>query len=88
MIVVCREDGPVDVVDSPVVGRIGPIPFFRSSSHPAHGAPLHNMMVVNGPGIVPPRTLPQAARLEDVPATILALLGVDRPAGFDGVSRL
>lgn len=88
LIVVCHEDGAVDVVDSPRIGRIGPVPYFRSSSHQAHGAVLHNVMYASGPGIAGGRSLPGPGRLEDIPATILALLGLAQPPEFDGVARL
>ncbi|MEN3976864.1 alkaline phosphatase family protein [Emcibacter sp. SYSU 3D8] len=87
LIVVFAEDGPVDVVDSPHVGRIGPIPYFRSGGHQAHDCPSKNVLYVSGPG-VPAGQSPRTAQLEDIPATILTLLGLDLPAHFDGVSQL
>ncbi|MGE0667280.1 MAG: hypothetical protein AB7O49_12045 [Sphingomonadales bacterium] len=87
LIVVFHEDGPVDTVDSPLVGRIGPVPYFRSGAHQAHDQPMENLLYVSGPGIRPGRPT-GTAQLEDIPATILALLGLDLPAHFDGVPRL
>lgn len=87
LIVVFNEDGPVDTVDSPLVGRIGPVPYFRSGAHQAHDCPLNNVLYVSGPGVTPGRA-PRTAQLEDVPATILTLLGLDLPAHFDGVSQI
>ena len=37
LLVVFQEEHPVDVADSPIVGRIGPLPYFRSSTHQSHG---------------------------------------------------
>lgn len=88
LIVVCHEDGPLDVVDSPLVGRIGPIPFFRTSSHQAHGCVLENLMFVRQPGVEPVSQASGCARLEDVPATLLALMGEPVPADFDGRALL
>ncbi|MBI5278598.1 MAG: alkaline phosphatase family protein [Burkholderiales bacterium] len=86
LIVVFREDGPLDVADTPF-GRIGPVPYFRTSSHQSHDAVLRNVLLAGGPGIAPRRAA-ATARLEDIPATLLDLLGVERPASFDGVSVL
>jgi hypothetical protein len=86
LIVVFHEDGPVDTADSPGFGRIGPLPFFRTGSHPAHGSVMRNLMVVSAPGIEPGERQ-EIARLEDLPATLLSLLGLDVPARFDGVAR-
>ena len=82
--VIFHEDGPLDVVESPLVGRIGPIPFFRTSSHKAHGQLLHNLMYVSQPGATPNLASNKVASLEDVPATILALMGEPIPDTFDG----
>ncbi|HSH88653.1 MAG TPA: hypothetical protein VK996_01650 [Ramlibacter sp.] len=86
LIVVFHEDGPVDTADSPRFGRIGPLPFFRTGSHPAHGSVMRNLMYVAAPGIEPGERQ-EVARLEDLPATLLSLLGLDVPAQFDGVAR-
>ena len=86
LIVVFDEACPVDTADSPLVGRIGPLPYFRSSSHQSHGATLENLLYVSGSGIEPGDRA-GVARLEDVPATLLALLGVPLPGEFDGVPR-
>lgn len=86
LIVVCDEVCPVDTVDSPLVGRIGPLPYFRTSSHQAHGAKLQNLIYVSGTGIDPGERA-SVARLEDIPATILGLLGLPTPGNFDGIPR-
>jgi hypothetical protein len=87
LIVVFREDSPVDAVRSPRAGLIGPVPYFRTGSHQAHGVALDNLMYVAGPGIAA-GDVPGTARLEDIPATLLKLLGLDVPADFDGIARV
>lgn len=88
LIVIFHEHGPVDTVDSPLGGRIGPVPFFRSGAHQVHGECVTNVMYVSGPGVAPREPGDKPAALEDIPATILSLLGVDVPAPFDGVCRV
>lgn len=87
LVVVFHEEGPVDTVDSPKVGRIGPVPYFRSGSHQSHGAQLWNLMYVSGPGIAPGQ-VSGVAELQDIPATILDLMGIDIPSSFDGVPQI
>lgn len=87
LIVVFREDCPLDVVDSPLAGRIGPVPYFRTGSHQAHGGVLQNLMYIRSVDIMPGHQS-GVARLEDIPATLLALLGQVPAADFDGVARL
>ncbi len=86
LVVVFAEEGPVDCVDSPMAGRIGPLPFFRTGAHPAHGRIVTNTMWIGGPGMEPGRASAVAA-IEDMPATLLALMDVDVPPDFDGVPR-
>lgn len=88
LLVVFQEEHPVDVADSPLIGRIGPIPYFRSSTHQSHGAILQNLMLISGPDIKGQAQAEAVGAPEDIPATILALLGLDIPAELDGVSRL
>ncbi len=83
LIVVWQEQEPPDMVDSPIVGRIGPVPYFRSGSHQSHGRPVENLVYLSGPGVRPGDRM-DPGRPEDVPATILALLGLDTPVHFDG----
>ena len=37
LIVLWQEESPTDVVDSAGVGRIGPLPYFRSGGHSSRG---------------------------------------------------
>jgi len=87
LIVIWREDRPVDTVDSPAVGRIGPVPYFRSGGHRCQHAEIRNLLMLAGPGIGPDLPL-RPGRPEDVPATILALMGVDPPDHYDGHSLI
>ena len=86
LVVGFQDERPLDVVESALAGRIGPLPYFRSGAHHAHGVTFNNLMYLSGPGVTAGHS-EQPAAPEDIPATILALLGVDLPAGFDGVPR-
>ena len=86
LIVIFQDEAPVDTADSPRLGRIGPVPFFRSGSHHAHDVQLLNVLYARGPGLEPGKVLPEAG-LEDIGATLLALLGLDAPDDTDGVAR-
>jgi predicted AlkP superfamily phosphohydrolase/phosphomutase len=76
-LIVIWDGVPIDVVDHPTAGRIGPVPFKRSGSHVHRG-----FLLAAGPGVAP------GARAEghalDIPPTILTLLGAPIPAHFDG----
>ncbi len=77
-LIVIWDGVPIDVVDHPSAGRIGPVPFKRSGSHVHRG-----FLMAAGPGVAPGRRLPEAHAL-DIPPTILSLLGASIPAHFDG----
>ena len=81
-LVVQWNDETFDVVDSPDVGRIGPVPYFRTGGHRAGGFAL-----LKGPGIAPGTTLPRA-EVFDLAPTILNLLGAKIPSHFEGKSFL
>lgn len=87
LLIVFQEEHPVDVADSPLFGRIGPLPYFRSSTHQSHGALVENLMLVSPGAGTQHEMLAGSAAPEDVPATILALLGLERPAEMDGLAR-
>ena len=55
-LVVCWASGAWDVVDSPAVGRIGPVPFARTGSHVDRG-----FITVRGPGAAPGSRLAEDA---------------------------
>jgi hypothetical protein len=77
-LIVIWEGVPIDVVDHPTVGRIGPVPFKRSGSHVHRG-----FLMASGPGVGAGSRLPEAHAL-DIPPTLLTLLGAPIPAHFDG----
>lgn len=77
-LIVIWDNVPIDVVDHPTAGRIGPVPFKRSGSHVNRG-----FLLASGPGIEQGGRLPEAHSL-DISPTILTLLGAPIPAHFDG----
>lgn len=87
LIVSWNGDTPADCLDSPTLGRVGPLPYFRSGGHVAHGSHVDGLFVAHGPGIAPASCLPRG-RLEDVPATILGLLGLRPSPPMTGVPLL
>lgn len=71
------SDEPADTVESPSIGRIGPVPFKRPGSHQPHGS-----YFVAGPGIDPGQG--PSAELLDLPPTILSLVGAPIPPRLSG----
>ncbi len=71
-----------DLIDSPDIGRIGPITYNRPGGHREHG-----FFMAKGPGINSDIQL-RDGRAVDVGATILDLMGAEIPAHFDGQSLL
>ena len=67
-----------DLVDSPDIGRIGPITYNRPGGHRENG-----FLMAKGPNIEPQSNLTEGRSL-DIGATILGLMGADIPAHFDG----
>ena len=94
-----REDGPhlppadllvtwderecADAVDSPLAGRIGPVPWLRTGGHAPDGFAL-----LHGPGIAPGSALPEGATVMDLTATLLEMLGIEPPAHVEGRSLI
>ena len=79
-LIVVYDSVPADVIDSPDVGRIGPVPYYRTGGHRASG-----FMLARGPGIESGITLPQAD-VFDLAPTILHLLGAPVPSAMEGSS--
>jgi predicted AlkP superfamily phosphohydrolase/phosphomutase len=77
-LVVFYEQGPVDVVDSPSFGRIGPIPYARTGGHANRG-----FAILKAPGCEAGSTLTRG-HVRDLAPTILALLGAPIPGYLDG----
>ena len=80
LIVCWDEASAADTMDSPDLGRIGPIPYFRTGGHVSHGTLVENTCYIRGPGISPESAV-RYGRLEDLASTILHLLGEPVPAG-------
>jgi predicted AlkP superfamily phosphohydrolase/phosphomutase len=78
-LVVFYHSGPVDVIDSPTFGRIGPVPYSRTGGHANRG-----FAIIKAPGCSSGSTLPQG-QVRDLAPTILALLGAPAPKGLNGV---
>jgi predicted AlkP superfamily phosphohydrolase/phosphomutase len=77
-LIVVWHEIPTDVVDSPDLGRIGPITYNRPGGHREHG-----FLMAAGPGIEPGSHLTHG-RAVDLSATILNLMGAEIPTYFDG----
>jgi predicted AlkP superfamily phosphohydrolase/phosphomutase len=78
LVVVWQEAVATDVVESPTLGRIGPIPHFRTGSHRARG-----FLMAQGPGIEPGAEL-AAGHALDLAPTILQLMGAPIPDYCEG----
>ncbi len=68
LVVLWQDETPTDVVTSPMSGRIGPAPYFRSGGHSSQG-----FVIARGPGIAPGSRLPDL-RTDELTATFLGLL--------------
>ncbi len=77
-LIVVWHEIPTDVVDSPDLGRIGPITYNRPGGHRENG-----FLLAKGEGIAPNSDL-STGRAVDVGATILNLMGAEIPEYFDG----
>lgn len=82
LVVLWQEDHATDVVDSPELGRIGPVPYLRTGSHRSQG-----FFLAQGPGITPGSPLSEGHALDLAP-TILKLMGAPVPHYFEGKSLL
>ncbi len=66
------------MIDSPDIGRIGPITYNRPGGHREQG-----FLLAKGPQIAANSSL-LTGRAVDIGATILELMGADIPSYFDG----
>ncbi|MGA9380587.1 MAG: alkaline phosphatase family protein [Phormidium sp.] len=82
LVVIWQEDYATDVVDSPELGRIGPVPHHRTGSHRSTG-----FLFAQGSDIAPGTNLPEGHSLDLAP-TILSLMGADIPKHFEGKSLI
>jgi hypothetical protein len=76
--IVMWSNTPCDVVDHPLAGRVGPVPFKRSGSHVHRG-----FFMARGADIPAGIRLPERHALDLAP-TILTEMGARVPAHFDG----
>ena len=67
-----------DMIEEKTLGRLGPVPFWKSGSHRSTG-----FVIGQGPDI-PRRTTPGAAQVIDLAPTILKLLDMAQPGALDG----
>jgi predicted AlkP superfamily phosphohydrolase/phosphomutase len=72
----------IDVIDSPTLGRIGPVTCRRPGGHNTHG-----FFIANGPG-VPAGLQVTDARWVDVAPMILEFMGAPIPDHMDGRSPI
>lgn len=77
-LVVIWQEQPTDVIDSPDLGRIGPIPYRRTGSHRARG-----FVTVKGPLVEASSSLPEGHGVDLAP-TLLELMGASIPEYMDG----
>ena len=75
-------DTPFDIVDSPQVGRIGPVPYQRTGGHRGVG-----FFTAAGPSVPAGVELPPGEAVDFAP-TILNLMGAPVDARFDGRNLL
>ncbi len=87
LVVTWRGDPPACALESPRTGQIGPLPYFRSGGHVAHGTEIENLLLASGPSFAPGSTA-GPGHLLDVPASILDLLGVPRTPEMAGRSLI
>jgi predicted AlkP superfamily phosphohydrolase/phosphomutase len=78
-LIVFYESEPTDVVDSPTLGRIGPVPFARTGGHVNRG-----VAILKAADCRPGSTLP-SGHVRDLAPTILEWLGVRPAESLDGV---
>lgn len=78
IVVIWQEETVADTVDSPDVGRIGPVPFLRTGSHRADG-----FVAAAGPGLAAGGRLPVGHSLDLAP-TLLSLMGAPIPERLEG----
>jgi predicted AlkP superfamily phosphohydrolase/phosphomutase len=78
-LIVFYESEPTDVVDSPTLGRIGPVPYTRTGGHVNRG-----VAILKAADFQPGSTLP-SGHVRDLAPTILSWLGVALAENLDGV---
>ncbi|MEL6137676.1 MAG: alkaline phosphatase family protein [Cyanobacteria bacterium J06628_6] len=82
LIVMWNEEHLADIVESPTLGSIGPVPYQRSGSHTPHG-----FVLMNGPNVEAGESVSTGSALDLAP-TLLDLMGAPIPDYFEGQSLL
>ncbi|MCB2076962.1 MAG: alkaline phosphatase family protein [Novosphingobium sp.] len=80
LIVVWRDDICTDTIEHPTLGRVGPVPLFRTGGHSTEGFMLGKGSAFGNACRMPDITM------TDVTATLLDLLDVEMPSHIDGRS--
>lgn len=83
LLVCWDEASPAETLDSPELGRIGPLPYFRSGGHVSHGTVVENSCFACGPAVAA-GTAGREGRLEDLSATVLHLVGASGRGRTEG----
>lgn len=81
-LVVSWHNNPTDVIDSPDLGRIGPLTYYRPGGHTSRG-----FVMAKGPGIEAGSDLPEGQAIDLAP-TILGLMDAPIPQHLDGQSLI
>jgi len=84
IVVIWSEHAVMDCLDHPELGRVGPVPHFRSGGHRAHGTTICNRYIASGGAISDRAASAADGSLLDLPATILDLIGAPRSPGMAG----
>ena len=80
IVVVWQEESVASAIESPTIGRIGPVPYWRTGSHRAGG-----FFIISGPE-VSNYSLRNDGHAIDIGATFLQLLGCPIPQKNEGSS--
>lgn len=78
IVIIWQEASAADVVDSPDVGMIGPLPFLRSASHREKG-----FFLCQGEGVARGKDLAECRGIDLAP-TILSRMHQEIPSCFEG----
>lgn len=78
LIVSWASDSPADCVDHPTLGRVGPLPFFRSGGHVPHGSNVKGLFVTHPSSDVLATNNTRPLALQDVSRAILSLVRNDK----------